>query len=235
MASSPLVIGNLHGKDPLLPSSGPHADFRYRKKGSDVWENPAFGKSVILKNIGVGDKNLPLYVSDNNTWKLNPEVGAVLTSGYGPRNTGIPGASRYHVGHDYSGGLLSKPGTRLSWLGNVSDRKVINESSSMIVTKDPNSGQEYEVSFLHVKPDKTPFAGGTFTGTPSQPQSGVGIAQNPSSQGQQFIFNVDIGEAMQNLLAEAKAKKEESQEPPSLFEQFKQSVIAQALGSNPSA
>jgi murein DD-endopeptidase MepM/ murein hydrolase activator NlpD len=88
---------------------------------------------------------------------------------------------------------------------------------------------------LHLEGLNTTLDGSTPTGTPSQTQSGVGIAQNPTSQGQQFIFNVNIGEAMKELLAQAKAKKEESQEPPSFFEQFKQSVIAQALGSNPYA
>jgi hypothetical protein len=223
MARLPVPIGSvLDPKYDIYPTSGAHLDVRFRKKGSDTWENPAFARSIIGKNIGIGDSNLPLYINDNNTWKLNPAVGAVLTSGYGPRNI-FAGASKYHVGHDYSGGLLSKPGTKLSWLGNASDRRSKDSSSNTISTTDPNSGQEYEVSFLHVDPDKSPFAESSDT-------TGVKPSTSPTTT------QVPVGNTEVNVYVGNKPGTKQEKTPQDFLnaymKRFEDSIIKNVFGTN---
>lgn len=222
MSKSVFRVGTLHDpKNDIYPSSGTHLDFRVKdEKGN--WLNPLFARSFIGNNIRVGEKNLPLYVNQNGQWNLNPEIGATITSGFGPRSTGIPGASRDHKGVDVSGGLLSKPGTPISWGGTISDSKKIDESNKTIWTTDPNTGKKYQVSFLHVKPSDVAFQPTTQTTNTQTPT----INPNQTLSGLNQVFEFNVGNAS------GKETKEEKKPDfiSSITESLMGNLIAQAFG-----
>jgi hypothetical protein len=203
MSQNPFRIGSLHDpKSDIYPTSGTHLDYRVKdEKGNFV--NPAFTRSIIGRNIGVGPNNDPLYINDKGEWKINPAVGAQVTSRFGYRNTGIPGASTFHKGQDYSGGKLSQPGMGISWLGGAEGARKIDGSAASLWTTDPNTGKKYEVSFLHVNPT---LEGTSAAGAPVKPSS---TPQQPGGMGRQPIeINIDLAD----LIKKEKENQEEEEE-----------------------
>jgi len=114
-------------------TSGDHLDVRIIPKYGDLSGqhiDPSL-RPELLNRIHIGD-------GDNRRGLTSYE----MTSGFGPRDTGIPGASKYHKGHDYaigSGnniyvqggtGYFSKNGVGVA---NISDAE----------------GNPYELEFFH--------------------------------------------------------------------------------------
>ena len=137
-------------KDPN-PSSGPHLDVRIIPK---YGENA--GKHVdpstrqnLLDRIYVGD--------GDNRRSLSSYT---MTSGYGPRDTGIPGASKFHKGHDYGIDV----GQNIFVEG--ADGFFSQNGVGVAALKDAE-GNPYELEFFHTNPadstmDATPGpTGGT--------------------------------------------------------------------------
>lgn len=183
-------IGRVLGNEPqTLASSGPHLHLAIQDESGN-YVNPAFYRSIVGKNVLV--KGKPLYVSrkkqdGSSEWLINPDLqGATLTSGYGPRNTGIPGASTFHKGADYSGGLLGA-GAELAWAGSGSFEKIHPEIGA-IDTIDPNSGKKYKVKFMHVAPNSAPW-NNPFTGKPNLSTTPPGTTNPPAA-------NTAVGSSM---------------------------------------
>jgi hypothetical protein len=208
MSQNPFRIGELLSpdKDPNA-STGVHLDYRVAdEKGNFI--NPAFTRSIIGRNIGVGPNNDPLYINDKGEWKVNPAVGAQVTSKYGYRNIGV--GSTFHKGQDYSGGKLSQPGTGISWLGGAERAGKIGTGGASLWTTDPNTGKKYQVSFFHVNPtlEGTSTAGAPVKpgSTPQQPGAGTGPL---GGMGRQPIeINIDLAD----LIKKQKEDQEEEEE-----------------------
>ena len=120
-------------------TSGDHLDVRIIPKYGDLdgqHIDPSL-RPELLNRIHIGD-------GDNRRGLTSYE----MTSGFGPRDTGIPGASKYHKGHDYaigSGnniyvqggtGYFSKNGVGVA---NISDAE----------------GNPYELEFFHTNVGET--------------------------------------------------------------------------------
>jgi murein DD-endopeptidase MepM/ murein hydrolase activator NlpD len=84
-------------------SSGPHLHGYVKNLLTGEYENPEYHKSKYL-GVRVGPNRVPKYLQGKNgEITLNPAAGLTITSGFGPRNTGIPGASTDHRGVDFGG------------------------------------------------------------------------------------------------------------------------------------
>ncbi len=137
------------------PSSGPHLDVRIIPK---YGENA--GKHVdpstrqnLLDRIFVGE--------GDNRRSLSSYT---MTSGWGPRDTGIPGASKFHKGHDYGIDV----GQKIFVEG--ADGFFSQNGVGVAALKDAE-GNPYELEFFHTDP-----AGSTMDPTP-KPSGGTGSAQ----------------------------------------------------------
>ena len=116
-----------------LPSNGNHLDIRIiprygQNSGQRI--NPSTRPRLLDRvYIGEGEGRRGLQ-------------SFPLTSGYGPRNTGIPGASRFHEGHDYgidAGMPISVQGGNRYW----------SENGVGIVSLNDAEGNPYELEFYH--------------------------------------------------------------------------------------
>lgn len=84
-------------------SSGPHLHEYVKNLLTGEYENPEYHKSKFL-GVRIGANRVPKYLQGKNgEITLNPAAGLTVTSGFGPRNTGIPGASTNHRGRDLAG------------------------------------------------------------------------------------------------------------------------------------
>lgn len=84
-------------------SSGPHLHTIVKNLKTGEYEDPGIHRSKFL-NVRIGPNRVPKYIADGKGGLiLNPAAGLTMTSGWGPRNTGIPGASTFHQGRDYAG------------------------------------------------------------------------------------------------------------------------------------
>ena len=84
-------------------SSGPHLHGYVKNLLTGEYENPEYHKSKYL-GVRVGPNRVPKYLQGKNgEITLNPAAGLTITSKFGPRNTGIPGASTDHRGVDFGG------------------------------------------------------------------------------------------------------------------------------------
>ena len=149
-----LSVGSIidPSRDPN-PSSGPHLDVRIiplygENKGQRV--DPST-KQHILDRIYVGE-------GDNRRGLSS----YTLTSGYGPRDTGIPGASKFHKGHDYGIDI----GQQISVLDGEG---FFSQNGVGVASIKDADGNPYEIEFYHTDPagstmDPTPMPGG---GTPT--------------------------------------------------------------------
>ena len=96
-------------------SSGPHLHEYVKNLLTGEYENPEYHKSKFL-GVRIGANRVPKYLrGENGEITLNPAAGLTVTSGFGPRNTGIPGASTNHRGRDLAGA----EGTEIFVEGNV--------------------------------------------------------------------------------------------------------------------
>jgi murein DD-endopeptidase MepM/ murein hydrolase activator NlpD len=84
-------------------SSGPHLHEYVKNLVTGEYENPEYHRTKFL-GVRVGPNRVPKYQQGKNgELTLNPAAGLTVTSKFGPRNTGIPGASTYHRGRDLAG------------------------------------------------------------------------------------------------------------------------------------
>ena len=127
-----LSVGSIldHTVDPN-PSSGPHLDVKINRLYGDKGHVNPLDKLELLNRIRVGPNRSLL--SDYT-----------ITSGYGPRDTGIAGASRYHTGIDYG----IDAGTELYWEG---EGRYSPENSIGVIYTNDSKGNPYEVLLTHTK------------------------------------------------------------------------------------
>ena len=127
-----LPVGSIldHRNDPN-PSNGDHLDVKINRLYGDKGHVNPLTKPGLLNRIRFGKdrKGLDAYP---------------ITSGYGPRDTGIKGASKYHKGIDY--GIPA--GTNLFFEGE--GRYSPENTIGAIYTKDAK-GNPYEVLLTHTK------------------------------------------------------------------------------------
>ena len=145
-----LSVGSIidPSRDPN-PSSGPHLDVRIIPKYGDQ-SGQRIDPSTrpnLLERIFIGDGE-----------GRKPLTSFPLTSPYGPRNTGIEGASRFHKGHDYGIDV----GQKIFVQG--ADGYFSQNGVGVATLTDAN-GNPYEIEFYHTDPadstiDPTPMPGG---------------------------------------------------------------------------
>ena len=119
-------------KDPNA-TSGPHVDIRIIPRygeNSGQRIDPAL-RPGLLNRVFVG--------SGDNRRSL---TSYPLTSPYGPRDTGIPGASKFHKGHDYGVDV----GEELYVLGGTNYR---TDGSAGLISVEDDAGNPYDFEFYH--------------------------------------------------------------------------------------
>jgi hypothetical protein len=128
-------------------SSGPHLHAYIRNLETGEYEDPGIHRSKFL-NVRVGPNRVPKYIGDGKGGLiLNPAAGLEMTSGWGPRDTGIAGASKYHRGRDYAG----KEGTEIFVEGNVKFTPRPNAGGYGNLATWTTPDQKYELGYGHMK------------------------------------------------------------------------------------
>ena len=120
-------------RDDRFKTSGDHLDVRIIPKYGDsagVHIDPSL-RPELLKRIQIGD-------GDNRRGLTSFD----MTSGFGPRDTGIEGASKYHKGQDYA--IASGNNIYIQGGGSYSSQNGIGIASIL----DAN-GNPYELEFFH--------------------------------------------------------------------------------------
>ena len=128
-------------------SSGPHLHEYVKNLLTGEYENPEYHKSKFF-GVRVGANRVPKYLQGKNgEWTLNPAAGLTVTSRFGPRNTGIPGASTDHRGRDLAGA----EGTEIFVEGNVkfTPRKDAGGYGNLATWT--TGDNKYELGYGHMK------------------------------------------------------------------------------------
>ena len=142
------------------PSSGPHLDVRIIPKyGEQSGQriDPSTRPNLLNRiHVGEGDNRRGLS-------------SFPLTSGYGPRDTGIPGASKFHKGLDYGIDV----GEKIFVEGGEG---FFSQNGVGVASIKDAEGNPYEIEFYHTNPagstmDATPMPSGGAT--PSADRSGA--------------------------------------------------------------
>jgi hypothetical protein len=200
-------------EDPFA-TSGAHLDVRViprfgAQQGKRI--NPETART-LLQNVLIGTGKTPLVQQVGKDWRWNFPI----TSKFGPRNTGIPGASTYHEGIDVAGGMIA-PGTPVAYKGYGSYQP--DRGFGTIRTTDPQ-GNPYDIQLLHTKPGAKAEVGSTVV--PSAPQL------SPDGQPQQADTRTsDILEAF--LYGTEYQKGQKQPQPPGLKDQLVAGLLSQAL------
>lgn len=128
-------------------SSGPHLHAIVRNLKTGEYEDPGIHRSKFL-NVRIGPNRVPKYISDGKGGLLlNPEAGLTMTSPWGPRNTGIAGASTYHRGRDYAG----EEGTEIFVEGDIKFTPRPNAGGYGNLATWLSPDQKYELGYGHMK------------------------------------------------------------------------------------
>lgn len=128
-------------------SSGPHLHTIVKNLKTGEYEDPGIHRSKFL-NVRIGPNRVPKYIDDGKGGlMLNPAAGLVMTSGWGPRNTGIAGASKYHRGRDYAG----KEGTEIFVEGDIKFTPRPNAGGYGNLATWTTPDQKYELGYGHMK------------------------------------------------------------------------------------
>jgi hypothetical protein len=128
-------------------SRGSHLHAYVKNLATGEYEDPGIHRSKFL-NVRVGQNRVPKYIPNNTTGlMLNPAAGLTMTSPWGPRNTGIPGASTDHKGRDYAGA----EGTPIFVEGDVkfTPRSNVGGYGNLATWTTPD--QKYELGYGHMK------------------------------------------------------------------------------------
>jgi murein DD-endopeptidase MepM/ murein hydrolase activator NlpD len=128
-------------------SSGPHLHGYVKNLLTGEYENPEYHKSKYL-GVRVGPNRVPKYLQGKNgEITLNPAAGLTITSGFGPRNTGIPGASTDHRGVDFGGA----EGTDIFVEGDVKFTPYKNAGGYGNLATWRTGDNKYELGYGHMK------------------------------------------------------------------------------------
>ena len=128
-------------------SSGPHLHGYVKNLLTGEYENPEYHKSKYL-GVRVGPNRVPKYLQGKNgEITLNPAAGLTITSGFGPRNTGIPGASTNHRGVDFGGA----EGTDIFVEGDVKFTPYKNAGGYGNLATWRTGDNKYELGYGHMK------------------------------------------------------------------------------------
>jgi murein DD-endopeptidase MepM/ murein hydrolase activator NlpD len=128
-------------------SSGPHLHGYVKNLLTGEYENPEYHKSKYL-GVRVGPNRVPKYLQGKNgEIALNPAAGLTITSGFGPRNTGIPGASTNHRGVDFGGA----EGTDIFVEGDVKFTPYKNAGGYGNLATWRTGDNKYELGYGHMK------------------------------------------------------------------------------------
>ena len=114
------------------PSSGDHLDIKILRKYGDGGHVDPSTKQGLLDRFRFGNADTGFKTLADYT----------MTSGYGPRDTGIPGASKFHKGLDYGIGA----GTQIHYEG---DGKYWSENGIGILSVKDANGNPYEIELTH--------------------------------------------------------------------------------------
>lgn len=193
-------------KEDVFPSSGAHLHVEVLKNNQRV--DPEFARS-LLQNVTFGKNNTPVVQQIGTDWKWNLE----RTSKFGPRNTGIKGASTEHRGLDLASASLT-PGTPISYRG--TGTFVPRQGYGALLTTDPQ-GTPYELRFLHTKPAAA--SGGTELPSINPPSSYQDAEQRTK----------DILEAFVRGTQYQISPREQETQPRGLVDQIKNQLTASVL------
>lgn len=128
-------------------SSGPHLHGYVKNLLTGEYENPEYHKGKFL-GVRVGANRVPKYLQGKNgEITLNPVAGLTITSGFGPRNTGIPGASTNHRGLDFGGA----EGTEIFVEGDVKFTPHRNAGGYGNLATWKTGDNKYELGYGHMK------------------------------------------------------------------------------------
>ena len=128
-------------------SSGPHLHGYVKNLLTGEYENPEYHKSKYL-GVRVGPNRVPKYLQGKNgEITLNPAAGLTVTSGFGSRNTGIPGASTNHRGIDFGGA----EGTDIFVEGDVKFTPYKNAGGYGNLATWRTGDNKYELGYGHMK------------------------------------------------------------------------------------
>ena len=128
-------------------SSGPHLHGYVKNLLTGEYENPEYHKSKYL-GVRVGPNRVPKYLQGKNgEITLNPAAGLTITSKFGPRNTGIPGASTNHRGVDFGGA----EGTEIFVEGDVRFTPYKNAGGYGNLATWTTRDNKYELGYGHMK------------------------------------------------------------------------------------
>lgn len=128
-------------------SSGPHLHTYVKNLATGEYEDPGIHRSKFL-GVRIGPNRVPKYIADEKGGlMLNPATGLQMTSGWGPRNTGIAGASTYHRGRDYAGA----EGTEIFVEGDIkfTPRSNVGGYGNLATWMSPDG--KYELGYGHMK------------------------------------------------------------------------------------
>jgi murein DD-endopeptidase MepM/ murein hydrolase activator NlpD len=164
-------------------SSGPHLHAYVKNLATGEYEDPGIHRSKFL-NVRVGPNRVPKYIEDGKGGlQLNPAAGLTLTSGWGPRDTGIAGASTYHRGRDYGGA----EGTDIFVEGDVKFTPRPNAGGYGNLATWTTPDQKFELGYGHMK---TLGEAADLTGGKVQDPSGAGVDPN------EFLVGYLLGAGM---------------------------------------
>lgn len=186
-------------------SSGPHLHAYVRNIETGEYEDPGIHRSKFL-NVRIGPNRVPKYISDGKGGLLlNPAAGLQMTSGWGPRNTGIERASTYHRGRDYAG----KEGTEIFVEGDVKFTPRPNAGGYGNLATWMTPDQKYELGYGHMKTlgEASDLTGGKVTdpsGAGTDPKEflvgyllGTGLAGEPKESAATSIKRQLVQQLMQ--------------------------------------
>lgn len=128
-------------------SSGPHLHTIVKNLETGEYEDPGIHRSKFL-GVRLGPNRVPKYIPDGKGGlQLNPEAGLQMTSGWGPRNTGITDASTYHRGRDYAG----PEGTEIYVEGDIKFTPKPNSGGYGNLATWTTPDGKYELGYGHMK------------------------------------------------------------------------------------
>ncbi len=196
-------------------SSGPHLHAYVKNLVTGEYENPEYHRSKFA-GVRVGPERIPKFIQDKKgQFALNPAAGLTMTSAWGPRNTGIKGASTYHRGVDYGG----QEGTEIYVEGDVKFTPRPNVGGYGNLATWTTGDNKHELGYGHMKTlgEATDL---TNTSVATTPRVSYEEAQGKTN---------DLIEAFMLGTNYQPREKKQTREPQSLLGAYKQQIIGNAL------